>query len=246
MYVSRLALVFCPLTFIDLSLAIANVGSGAIYHTIFILLILGLMGAFVHSLLRMFMLIIRPQHSQHTRRTRRTVRNQSRSQASTESPNGLDPEKPIRIILASDEDEEAALRSPADVVPPENLPAIIRPPPPVYGEVHGSTRMNPTLVHWQKSSLPPSPLTPTYDQALVEVHEALGREYRPPSYMSDPGRDGRVEHEAVTGLAGRVEMGEGEVLGQRECAELDGRELLFGEVHPLERERVVELMEGRK
>ena len=190
------------------------------------------MGVFVHSLLRMFMLIVRPQHDHRNRRARRTVRSSAQPRLRTDLPDGLDPEKPIRIILASDEDEEAALRSPADVVPPEKLPAIVRPLPPTYGELRGSTRMNPSLVHWKKASLPPSPLTPTYDEALEEVHEVLDREYRPPSYMSDPGRNGQVEPSV-------------EVV-QPECMELDGRELLFGEVHPLERERVRELMDSHK
>jgi hypothetical protein len=81
--------------------------------------------------------------------------------------------------------------------------------------------MNPSLVHWQKQeTLPPSPLTPTYDEAMSEVQKAVG--YRPPSYASD---GDVVDQIAVcgspTGGVGLVQM---------------------DDVHPLERERVRELI----
>ena len=100
--------------------------------------------------------------------------------------------------------------------------------------------MNPNLVHWKRSSQPPSPLTPTYDEAVRDVCAALGREYRPPSYISEHtqvGESGVVVEVRGTGVreglahdGDRVERG------------APGGPRLFGEVHPLERDRVAGLI----
>lgn len=68
--------------------------------------------------------------------------------------------------------------------------------------------MDPNLVHWAK--LPPSPDTPTYEEALEDVQRAVG--HRPPSYLNgllveetDPRRDlalHPLERERVVVLIG--------------------------------------------
>lgn len=74
--------------------------------------------------------------------------------------------------------------------------------------------MNPNLVHWQK--VPPSPLTPTYDEAMADVRRAVG--YRPPSYIeSENGTPYVVEH-------GKAHF-----------------EPALRDIHPLERERIAHL-----
>jgi len=87
--------------------------------------------------------------------------------------------------------------------------------------------MNPSLVHWQKQeTLPPSPLTPTYDEAMSEVQRAVG--YRPPSYASD---GGVVDPIAVC----EPPTGDVAVLGDAGLGQME-------DMHPLERERVRELI----
>ena len=82
-------------------------------------------------------------------------------------------------------------------------------------------RMNPEFVHWKQ--VPPSPLTPTYDEAIAGVQRSMG--YRPPSYLTDSG---------VT-----------------EVIETQGRDVdaALENIHPLERERMRSLaadaLEGR-
>ena len=100
--------------------------------------------------------------------------------------------------------------------------------------------MNPNLVHWKRSSQPPSPLTPTYDEAVRDVCAALGREYRPPSYISEHTEVG--EAGVVAGISGTgVRQGLAYV-GDRREGGAPGGPLLFGEVHPLERDRVAGLI----
>ena len=106
-------------------------------------------------------------------------------------------------------DEEACIGISQEISPV--IPQI-RPPPPTYGVWRDTKRMDPNLVHWAK--LPPSPDTPTYEEALRDIQNTPGR--RPPSYV------------LVNGV-----LVETETEGQTQ------RDLRHDStVHPLERERV--------
>ena len=151
---------------IYLGLAAADIGRGLMFHILFIIFILALTTVFCHSLLTMCLLILRtkPRRIDHVRR-------------SSISHADMPPEKPIPIVMAID--EEAGL-SPLSPETPELERPIVRPPPPIYGVWRDTKRMDPNLVHWAK--LPPSPDTPTYEEALQDVQRAVGN--RPPSYVN--------------------------------------------------------------
>ncbi|EXJ85502.1 hypothetical protein A1O1_05866 [Capronia coronata CBS 617.96] len=177
---------------IYLVLAITGVARNTMFHVLSILLILTLTGVFCHQLIRMFMLMRRrprrPRHGRSNKARHGHTRNQTcarsrgwtRASTSTSEQSGpleeLPPEKPIQIFMATDDnlgpDVEALAWQPT-----------IRPPPPVYGNFRASMRLNPDFVHLKH--VPPSPLTPTYDEAVIQVQRAMG--YRPPSYISESG-----------------------------------------------------------
>ncbi|OAG39576.1 hypothetical protein AYO21_06220 [Fonsecaea monophora] len=177
---------------IYLVLATTGVGRNTLFHVLSILLILTLTGIFIHQLIRMFMLMRRPKRSRHRtaagaqrrpvaghargRRDRRRVQNKR--------VDDLVLEKPIQIHMATDTGFGP------DV---ENQPAV-QFPPPVYGNTRTSVRLNPDLVHWKEVQVPPTPLTPTYEEALNQVHQSVG--YRPPSYLSDSGMTAAMENRA--------------------------------------------------
>ena len=167
----------------------------------------------------MFMLIRRPKRSRHRpahgsrhRHARRQPRTRQRTRRPLEPE--LVPEKPIPIHMASD----------TGFGPDVEAQPIIQLPPPVYGNFRNSMRINPELVHWKEvQPKPPSPLTPTYDEAVNQVHQTMG--YRPPSYLSETGATEVVE-------------------SQRRDVEA-----ALENIHPLERERMrnlaAEALEGR-
>ena len=165
------------------------------FHVISILFLLALAGVFIHQLLRMVMLIRRPKRSRHrtaahTSRRRGQVREQTR----TRRPRARKPleselilEKPIPVHMASDTGFGP------DV---EAHPTVVQHPPPVYGNFRTSMRINPNLVHWKEvQKREPSPLTPTYDEAVNQIHQTMG--YRPPSYLSEGGATDVVTLENV-------------------------------------------------
>lgn len=80
--------------------------------------------------------------------------------------------------------------------------------------------MNPDYIHWRQ--VPPSPLTPSYDEAVSDVQPSAG--YRPPSYLSE-------------GVSEMV---------QSQSRDVDAA---LRHIHPLERERMrnlaVDALEGR-
>ncbi len=53
-------------------------------------------------------------------------------------------------------------------------------------------RINPDFVHLKHT--PPSPSTPTYEEAMGQVHSTLG--YRPPSYISEGGMTEVIANQA--------------------------------------------------
>lgn len=84
-------------------------------------------------------------------------------------------------------------------------------------------RINPNFVYTKQVDVVPSPLTPTYDEAMTQVQHSVG--YRPPSYLSDGG-------------ASEV------IASQRRDVDA-----ALENIHPLERERMrtlaAEALEGR-
>lgn len=74
--------------------------------------------------------------------------------------------------------------------------------------------MNPEKVYWHKQE--PSPTTPTYDEAMMDVQKAVG--FQPPQYIS-PRRERNMRRE------------DGGQEPQR-----------TSQIHPLERERLAGLM----
>ncbi|OQV03910.1 hypothetical protein CLAIMM_08884 isoform 2 [Cladophialophora immunda] len=175
-----------------LVLATTGVGRNTMFHVLSILLILTLTGVFIHQLIRMFMLMRRPRRPRHrtTRGTRRRrVAGEARGHRDgrgrqNEQIDDLVLEKPIEIHMATD----------IGFGPDVEDHAAIRIPPPVYGNTRTSMRLNPDLVHWKEVQVPPTPLTPTYEEALNEVHQTVG--YRPPSYLSESGTTAAMENRA--------------------------------------------------
>jgi len=78
-----------------------------------------------------------------SRRTHSHRRGGARACTAGDDADGVLPEKPIRIIMASDEDEEAQMQHASvgeDVTGVEAVgKVVVRPPPPVYGEYRSST-----------------------------------------------------------------------------------------------------------
>jgi hypothetical protein len=76
-------------------------------------------------------------------RTRSHRRRGARAWTAGDDADAVLPEKPIRIIMASDEDEEAQMQHAGvgeDVAGVEAVKkVVVRPPPPVYGEYRSST-----------------------------------------------------------------------------------------------------------
>ncbi|KIX06443.1 uncharacterized protein Z518_04419 [Rhinocladiella mackenziei CBS 650.93] len=208
---------------IYLALAVTGVGRNTMFHVLSILLILTLLGVFSHQVIRMLVLMRRPRRSRH-RTAHKSRRQRARGQArtsrqecanmDTESFDDRPPEKPIQIHMAGD------LEFAPDVEMGRDHPAI-RIPPPVYGNFRTSKRINPDLVHWKH--VPPSPLTPTYEEAVSQVQQTMG--YRPPSYLSESGVTEVVESQT---------------------RDVDAA---LENIHPLERERMrtlaADALEGR-
>ncbi|KAJ9609003.1 hypothetical protein H2200_006774 [Cladophialophora chaetospira] len=206
---------------IYLVLAATGIAKNTMFHVISILFLLSLTGVFVHQLLRMFILIRRPRRSRHrtahgsrrghTRGQTRTTRQRTRKPIEPEHV----PEKPIPIHMTSD----------TGFGPDVEAHPIVQPPPPVYGNFRGSMRIDPNLVHWKEvQTKNPSPLTPTYDEAMSQVHQTMG--YRPPSYLSETGATEVIETQ------------------RRDV------EAALENIHPLERARMrnmaAEALEGRR
>lgn len=150
------------------------------FHILSVLFILGLAGVFLHSSIRLVML--QKRRRARLARHRDWHGSQSRSATSASSRSGsesltkifADPEvgKPVAIAMGP---EEVLTTTPRG----KNR-KVIRQPPPVYGNLRESKRMNPEMVFWHKQN--PSPTTPTYEEAMNQVQTAVG--YQPPLYVS--------------------------------------------------------------
>lgn len=120
------------------------------FHVLLVLFILCLTGVFAHSALRLFMLSKAAKRQSERNRSDRWHghgRDQNRAffgeiQADPESQHDdLPPEKPIRVILAEDEE---------DPVDESSGMSAVKQPPPVYGNFRSSkVRKVICIVHTQ-------------------------------------------------------------------------------------------------
>ncbi|PKY00642.1 hypothetical protein P168DRAFT_285314 [Aspergillus campestris IBT 28561] len=151
--------------FLAFSVANSNLGQELYILLIFMLLILSIV--FFHSLIRFFMAIGRGSqltgnHIPHN-----------------VGPSGYaQPERPIPVVLAGDEELLAeSHRSAQEKVPP---------PPPAYGLWRSSVRINPDLLYWQRVE-ERARSSKKADRASRGAHKTTAP--RPPSYTSDDGVD---------------------------------------------------------
>ncbi|KAL1981709.1 hypothetical protein VTN96DRAFT_2323 [Rasamsonia emersonii] len=134
------------------------------FHILLILLIMIFTIFFCHSLVRTCMLATRvAKHGSSLNRVPSTV-----------GPLGYaQPERPIPVILARDEEIMAGDQEAGKVLPP----------PPAYGLWRGSVRINPDLIFWQRVD----------ESKMSNRNESEQRRpstaTRPPSYASDNGVD---------------------------------------------------------
>ncbi|KAI9817238.1 MAG: hypothetical protein M1827_001351 [Pycnora praestabilis] len=160
---------------IYLAIALSNRIINQSFTIIPILLILVITIFFCHSLIRLIMLTLRASNSGQEDRVPSIV-----------GPGGYaQPERPIRVVLARD--EEAVLEN--DGAAGGEMSMKIESPPPAYGLWRCSVRVDPNLVHWQRAATP---------EALAENEELEGRPlaaYRPPSYISEDGIEYAVRAE---------------------------------------------------
>ncbi|KAE8351547.1 hypothetical protein BDV28DRAFT_136834 [Aspergillus coremiiformis] len=143
-------------------------------HILLIFMILILAIVFCHSLIRFFMAISRSSGSAVTM-------NRIPSRA---GPTGYaQPERPIPVVLAGDEENLADTNSPSR--------EKVAPPPPAYGLWRSSVRINPDLLYWHRVVDNASPLPQQANRAQGSGSKAPGQ--RPPSYTSDNGIDYVIE-----------------------------------------------------
>lgn len=145
-----------------LAFAVSSSAYGQEFQVLLILLIMIFTVVFCHSLLRLAMILLRgPRDEVATNRVPSRV-----------GPMGYaQPERPIHVILARD--EEIA----ADGEEREK----VRPPPPAYGLWRSSVRINPNLLYWQR--VEPMPTVNENGESRPDTAT------RPPSYTSDNGVD---------------------------------------------------------
>ncbi|KIW15484.1 hypothetical protein PV08_05530 [Exophiala spinifera] len=211
---------------IYLVLAFTRTARGIMFHVLSILFILTLAGVFFHQFLSMLMLKRDAgkrrrngtlQSSTHRQRRRRGEGSTLETAADLHD---MPPEKPIQIHMGGYDDDGPGPDLEAGT---GNPPTFLNKPPPTYGNTRTSMRINPNFVYTKQVEVVPSPLTPTYDEAMSQVQHSVG--YRPPSYLSDSG-------------ASEV------IASQRRDVDA-----ALENIHPLERERMrtlaAEALEGR-
>ena len=111
----------CANMLLVLALAMSNTVSGQEFHIVLILFLLIFTVIFCHSLIRLCMLFLKLKDQRHSERVRRRAGTEAFAQ----------PEQPIRVVLARD--EEMGLEDNENDEDKE-LP----PPPPAYGLWRGS------------------------------------------------------------------------------------------------------------
>lgn len=122
---------------IYLALAVSGSISDQSVHIVMIILILFVTMLFCHFLIRLCMLSIRLRD-----RTKRRVKRVLRPADDEEL---AQPQTPIPIILARD--EEMGLHGTGNG---NNSNSPVQPPPPAYGVWRSSVRADPDLIHWQR------------------------------------------------------------------------------------------------
>ncbi|GME23237.1 hypothetical protein GTA08_BOTSDO09940 [Neofusicoccum parvum] len=178
-----------------LSIALTRPRTGQEVHVLFILIILSTTILFCHSLVRLCMLSFRPQRVDEIPRI-----------PDMAGPEGFQPDQPIRVHLARDEELAEEADPPAFMDPEKE---ILKAPPPAYGLWRCSVPINPNLLHWQRvdnlhplrqnpssanpaNQAPNQLLDPFQTPDLQQRRRGSGDEEsqdgpRPPSYMSDDG-----------------------------------------------------------
>lgn len=112
-------LLYFILTHPDLSIALTRPRTGQEVHVLFILIILSTTILFCHSLVRLCMLSFRPQRVDEIPRI-----------PDMAGPEGFQPDQPIRVHLARDEELAEEADPPAFMDPEKE---ILKAPPPAYG-----------------------------------------------------------------------------------------------------------------
>ncbi|KAI8624949.1 hypothetical protein F5Y19DRAFT_467352 [Xylariaceae sp. FL1651] len=160
---------------IYLSLSITKNINTSEFSILLILLILLTTIFFCHGLVRLCMLLVRS-------RDRQGASNANGAEANGNGSTGgyAIPRRPIRVVLARDE-EAAGIESETTKVKP-----------PAYGLWRESVRVDPDRIYWQRAaSPPPSPPTSvsSIDSSIGEAERPRTAQRRPPSYASDDGID---------------------------------------------------------
>jgi hypothetical protein len=186
----------------DLSIALSVKALSQQIHILFILIVVGSLVFFIHSLFRLLMLIMKLRRNPQARQHRPHI-------PSVAGPDGFKPDVPIPVQLARD--EEIGLYDEEGKEVEKDAEEGVKIPPPAYGLWRGSVRLDPNLLHWQRvqhetSSHPPSQHnsphlerrpSPQGSPSLGSVlEEPLGAQVgqgpgdgvrRPPSYVSEDG-----------------------------------------------------------
>ncbi|ETS84107.1 hypothetical protein PFICI_02132 [Pestalotiopsis fici W106-1] len=149
---------------IYLALSVTKNINNSEFTILLILIILFVTIFFCHGLIRLCMLIVKPRSDDDENRARLPE---------MFGPGGYAvPRRPIRVLLARDE-EAAGLESETTKLQP-----------PAYGLWRESVRVDPNRIYWQRNDEPPSSADTTARPATAN---------RPPSYISDDGIEYVVE-----------------------------------------------------
>ncbi|KAI0008089.1 hypothetical protein F4779DRAFT_466424 [Xylariaceae sp. FL0662B] len=152
---------------IYLALSITKNINGSEFTVLLILIILFATIFFCHGLIRICMLVIKPPNEEEEHRL---------SMPERMEPGGYAvPRRPIRVILAHDE-EAAGIESDLDKLQP-----------PAYGLWRESVRVDPDRIFWQRNEQA-SPESGGHGESRPTTGQA-----RPPSYASDDGIEYVVE-----------------------------------------------------
>ncbi|KAM0816028.1 hypothetical protein AB5N19_01829 [Seiridium cardinale] len=150
---------------IYLALSVTKNISNSEFTILLILIILFTTIFFCHGLIRLCMLIVRPKSAEDEERARLPE---------MLGPGGYAvPRRPIRVLLARDE-EAAGVESETTKLQP-----------PAYGLWRESVRVDPNRIYWQRNDVTPTPGQDTASRPATAN--------RPPSYASDDGVEYVVE-----------------------------------------------------
>lgn len=195
------------LTSLDIALATTSTQAPPVFHILFILGILLVGIAFIHTIARMVFVPVH-SHRRHgkSHRRHRHERRVAPPRIMPASDHFL-PTTPIPVVVSTDDvpldsneaQPSSAVHQPPEVWDRESSKGVTNPPP-AYGRWRGSVRADPELLHWHPI---PSPVeevitipSPTYEES-PQARSSAGS---PPSYKTkeSPART-RVEPEMVEG-----------------------------------------------